>query len=326
MISRRALAGLAGALSMPALLPRAALAQSWPTRPVTMVVPWAAGGGADTVTRIFATGLEAELGQPVNVVNRTGGNGIVGHAAIANASPDGYTIGCGTSELVNFKVLGQSSLGPQNFGLVSRIAVIPAGVTVKAEGEWKDFKSFAAALKEAPKGKFTGSGVSTGGSWHLAAAGMAKAMGMEVDTIRWIPSQGGAPALQDLVAGGISVFTGSPIEAKPLADAGQVRVLAVMADQRVSSFPDVPTLRELGVNWDYMNWFALVTPRGLPEPVRKRLIEAAMKGHARPEVQNTMKQHGIVPVWETPKAFEAYMQQFAKTTSGLLNELGLARG
>ncbi|MXP63501.1 tripartite tricarboxylate transporter substrate binding protein [Roseomonas sp. M0104] len=326
MISRRGLAGLAGALSIPALLPRSAQAQSWPTRPVTMVVPWAAGGGSDTVTRIFATGLEAELGQPVNVVNRTGGNGIVGHAAIANAAPDGYTIGCGTSELVNFKVLGQSDLGPQNFDLISRIAVIPAGVTVKADGDWKDFKSFAAALKGAPKGKFTGSGVSTGGSWHLAAAGLAKAMGMEVDTIRWIPSQGGAPALQDLVAGGISVFTGSPIEAKPLADAGQVRVLAVMAEERMSSFPDVPTLRELGVDWTYLNWFSLVTPKGLPAPVRQRLIEAAAKGHARPEVRNTMKQRGIVPVWETPEHFQAYVTDFAKTTSRLLNELGLARG
>ncbi|HWL80312.1 MAG TPA: tripartite tricarboxylate transporter substrate binding protein [Roseomonas sp.] len=326
MISRRGLAGLAGALTMPALLPRSAQAQSWPRRPVTMVVPWAAGGGADTVTRIFATGLEAELGQPVNVVNRTGGNGIVGHAAIANASPDGYTIGCGTSELVNFKVLGQSDLGPANFDMISRIAVIPAGVTVKADGDWKDFKSFAAALKEAPKGKFTGSGVSTGGSWHLAAAGLAKSLGMDVDTIRWIPSQGGAPALQDLVAGGVSVFTGSPIEAKPLADAGQVRVLAVMAEERMNSFPDAPTLREQGVDWTYLNWFSLVTPKGLPAPVRERLIAAATKGHARPEVQNTMKQRGIVPVWETPESFQAYVTAFAKTTSGLLNELGLARG
>ncbi|MFC7557138.1 Bug family tripartite tricarboxylate transporter substrate binding protein [Pseudoroseomonas wenyumeiae] len=236
MITRRSLAILT-ALSLPALLPRAARAQSWPTRPVTMIVPWAAGGGADTVTRIFATGLEAELGQPVNVVNRTGGNGVVGHAAIANASPDGHTIGCGTSELVNFKVLGQSNLGPQNVDMISRIAAIPAGVMVKADGNWKDFKSFAAALQEAPKGKFTGSGVSTGGSWHLAAAGLAKSLGMAVDTIRWIPSQGGAPALQDLVAGGISIFTGSPIEAKPLADAGQVRVLAVMAEERMNRSP-----------------------------------------------------------------------------------------
>ena len=325
MITRRGLAGLAGALSMPALMPHAALAQSWPTRPVTMIVPWAAGGGSDTVARIFATGLEAELGQPVNVVNRTGGNGIVGHAAIANAAPDGYTIGCGTSELVNFKVLGQSDLGPQNFDLISRIAVIPAGITVKAD-QWQDFKSFAAALKEARKGKFTGSGVSTGGSWHLAAAGLAKAMGMDADAIRWIPSQGGAPALQDLVAGGITVFTGSPIEAKPLADAGQVRVLAVMADERMSSFPDVPTLREEGVDWSYLNWFALVTSRGLPGPVRERLLAAATKGHARDEVRNTMKARGIVPVWESPEAFQAYTQQFAKTTSGLLHELGLARG
>ncbi|PWC28521.1 tripartite tricarboxylate transporter substrate binding protein [Teichococcus aestuarii] len=326
MISRRGLAGLAGALALPALLPGRARAQSWPSRPVTMVVPWAAGGGADTVTRILASGLEPEFGQPVNVVNRTGGNGIVGHAAIANAARDGYTIGCGTSEFVNFKTLGQSDIGPQSFDLISRIASIPAGITVKADGPWQDFKSFAAALREARKGQFTGSGVSTGGSWHLAAAGLAKALGMEADSIRWIPSQGGAPALQDLVAGGISVFTGSPIEAKPLVEAGQVRVLAVMAEKRVTSFPDVPTLKELGVDWIYENWFAMVAPRGLPAPVRTRLIEAAGRGHARPEVRQTMTARGIVPVWETPEAFAEFTTRFGRTAATLLGELGLARG
>ncbi|MFC7689927.1 Bug family tripartite tricarboxylate transporter substrate binding protein [Paeniroseomonas aquatica] len=118
--------------ALPALIPALASAQpAWPTRPVTLVVPWAAGGGADTVTRFFAQGLERELGQPVNVVNRTGGNGITGHAAIANAAPDGYTIGTGTSD-VNFRVLGLADFGAENLDLLSRLATIPAGVTVQA--------------------------------------------------------------------------------------------------------------------------------------------------------------------------------------------------
>ena len=126
-ITRRTLAASL-ATSLSGLLPAApALAQSWPVRPVSLVVPWAAGGGADTVTRIFAQGLERELGQPVNVVNRTGGNGITGHSAIANAAPDGYTIGTGTSEFVNFKALGLSDFGPENLDLLSRLATIPAG-------------------------------------------------------------------------------------------------------------------------------------------------------------------------------------------------------
>lgn len=208
MISRRNLAMTS--LALPALAVRSAWAQSWPTRPVTLIVPWAAGGGTDTVARIFATGFEQELGQPVNVVNRAGSNGVVGHVAISTATPEGYTLGGGTSELVNFKALGQSNIGPDSFDLLSLLASLPAGVTVKADGPWKDFAAFAAALREGRKGLYTGSGVSTGGSWHLAAAGMTKTMGMEADRIRWVPSQGGAPALQDLVAGGVSMFPGSP--------------------------------------------------------------------------------------------------------------------
>ena len=275
MVQRRHL------LSMTALLaaPAAARAQAWPTRPVSLVVPWAAGGGADTVTRIFANGLEQELGQPVNVVNRTGGNGVTGHAAIANAAPDGYTIGTGTSEFVNFKTLGVSDFGPGNLDLMSRLATIPAGVTVQAQGPWRDFAAFAAALRESRRGQITGSGVGIGGSWHLAAAGMCRALGLEADRIRWIPSNGGAPALQDLAAGGIGVFTGSPIEAQPLAGAGRVRVLAIMGEERLSTMPEVPTLREAGLGLELRE---LVCPGRTARHAGAGANGAAGRRHAGP--------------------------------------------
>ncbi len=323
MVGRRHLLGLPGLLAAPA----AARAQAaWPTRPVSVVVPWAAGGGADTVTRIFAQGLERELGQPANVVNRTGGNGVTGHAAIANAAPDGYTIGTGTSEFVNFKALGQSDLGPDSFDLLSRVAVLPAGVTVQGQAPWRDFAAFAGALREGRRGQFTGSGVGAGGSWHLAAAGMSRALGLEADRIRWVPSVGGAPALQDLVAGGISVFTGSPVEALSLAAAGRVRVLAVMAEARMAALPDAPTLRESGLDWNYVNWFSLVAPRGVPAPVRAALLAAAERAHARPEVREQMRARGIEPVWDGPEAFRAFATRFGETSAALLRDLGLARG
>jgi tripartite-type tricarboxylate transporter receptor subunit TctC len=319
MITRRAT--LAAGLALPAI----AHAQAWPNRPLTVIVPWAAGGGADTVTRIITAGLEKELGQPVNVVNRTGGNGVVGHSAIATATADGYTIGTGTSEFVNFRLLGQADLGPGNFDLISRISLIPAGVTVKADGPWRDFAAFAQALHAAPKGQMTGSGVGMGGAWHLAAAGMTRTMGLPVDQIRWIPSQGGAPALQDLVAGGISVFTGSPVEAKSLSDAGQVRVIAVMGQSRMALYPDAPTLKEQGIDWTFENWFSFLAPRNIPAPVRARLVEALAKAHARPDVQQLMRDRGIVPIWESSEAFAAFASRTSETAAALLRELGLAR-
>jgi tripartite-type tricarboxylate transporter receptor subunit TctC len=321
MLTRRTALATSALLAAPTIV----RAQSWPSRPVTIIVPWAAGGGADTVTRIISAGLEREIPQPVNVVNRTGGNGVVGHVFIANAAPDGYTIGVGTSEIANFKVLGQSDITPASYDLISRISLIPAGVTVKAGGPWPDFAAFASALKEGRKGQFTGSGVGTGGAWHLAAAGMTRAMGLEADRIRWVPSQGGAPALQDLVAGGINVFTGSPVEAKGLADAGQVRVVATMGSARMGLFPDAPTLKELGLDWTFENWFGFVAPRDIPAPVRARLVEALAKAHARADVQEMMRARGIVPIWESSAAFAAFASQASETNAALLRELGLVR-
>jgi tripartite-type tricarboxylate transporter receptor subunit TctC len=323
MVGRRHLLGLPALLAAPAV----ARAQApWPTRPVTLVVPWAAGGGTDTVSRLFAQGLERELGQPVNVVNRTGGNGVTGHSAIANATPDGYTIGTGTSEFANFRALGLADFGPDNLDLLSRVATLPAGVTVSAQAPWRDFAAFAAALREGRRGQFTGSGVGAGGSWHLAAAGMCRALGLEADRIRWVPNTGGAPALQDLVAGGISVFTGSPVEAMSLAAAGRVRVVGVMSEERMQVLPDAPTLRESGLDWSYANWFGLVAPRGVPAPVRAALLAAAERAHARTDVREPMRARGVEPVWDGPDAFRAFVAQFGETSATLLRELGLARG
>ncbi len=314
------------ALALPMLWPGLARAQgAWPNRPVQLIVPWAAGGGTDTVARIFAQGLQTEIGQPVNVVNRTGGAGITGHAAIAAATPDGYMLGIGTSEFATFRIMGQSELGPQDFDLLSRLALLPAGVTVAGNAPWRDVQAFAAALKEGRKGQFTGSGVGPGGSWHLACAGMCRALGLPADQVRWIPSTGGAPALQDLVAGGLSLFTGSPVEAQSLASAGRVRVLAVMADARMATFPEVPTLRQAGLDWVYQNWFALIAPKGLPAEVRTALLAAAARAHARADVREQMTGRGIVPVWEDPAQFAAFVGQFSETTGTLLRELGLAK-
>ncbi len=306
-------------------LPGIARAQAWPNRPVTLIVPWAAGGGTDTVVRIVAAGLEREISQPVNVVNRTGGNGIVGHSAIATAPADGHTFGAGTSEFVNFRLLGQGNIGPDSFDLISRISLIPAGVTVKADGPWRDFAAFSAAIRSGAKGQYTGSGVGIGGAWHLAAAGMTRAMGLEVDRIRWIPSQGGAPALQDLVAGGVSVFTGSPVEAKALSDAGQVRVIAVMGSARMADYPNAPTLRELGVDWTFENWFSFVAPKNIPGAVRSRMVEALARAHAREDVQRMLRERGIVPIWENSEQFTTFTSQVSDTAGALLRELGLAR-
>lgn len=326
MISRRtSLAGAAG-LALSVLVASPVLAQSFPDRPVQMIVPWAAGGGTDTVARILAAGLEKELGQPVNVVNRTGGNGMTGHSAIATATPDGYTIGIATSEIASYKTLGLGDITPDSFDLISRITTIPAGITVKADGPYKSAQDVLDALKAAKKGELSASGTGTGGAWHLAVAGLNKALGLPADHVKYVPSQGGAPALNELAAGGLSFLAVSPIEAQALAEAGRVKVLAVMDTQRLSSFPDAPTLKEAtGLDWTFVNWFSFVLPKGVPDDVRAKLIDAAAKAHASPEVQEALKARGITPVWESPEEFRAFATNFANTAAELLTDLGLAK-
>jgi tripartite-type tricarboxylate transporter receptor subunit TctC len=312
-------AALAAAVALPALA-------AYPERPIQIIVPWDAGGGTDISARIFAAGLEKELGVPVNVVNRSGGSGVVGHAAIANAEPDGYTLGVGSPELAFLKTVGLADITPASFTLISRITVIPAGVTVKADAPWKTLGELLDAVRKEPPGTFTASGSGQGGSWHMAIAGLLASQGMETDRIKWIPSRGGAPALKDLTAGGITMFTGSPIEGKALIEAGQVRALAVMGPTRSPVFPDVPTVKEaVGSDWTYENWFAFIGPKGLPPEIVKRLAEAGAKAHASAEVQDAMKARGVQPLWDGPEAFATFAAEFEVKAAGILRRLGLAK-
>lgn len=318
-IKTKIAAMVAGVIAIGAAVP--ALAE-YPERPVTIIVPWGAGGGTDTIIRLFSVGFEEAMGQPINVVNRTGGSGVVGHSAIANASADGYTLGACTSEITYFETIGLAPITPDSFDLISRLAVIPAGVTVAADSPYTSVEELIEAAKA---GDLTSSGSGLGGPWHMAVAGMMKQSGGGVDTVRFIPSQGGAPALQDLVAGGISMFTGSPIEARALADAGEVKILGIMSDERSPAFPDVPTLKESGVDWSLTNWFSLCAPSGLPDDVKAKVEAAAQKAHGSAEVQDALAQRGITPLFDGSAAFSSYATSFAGEAKSLLTDLGLAK-
>lgn len=314
------------ALALAAML--ASAAPSWaafPDRPVQLIVPWAAGGGMDAVMRIFANGLEAELKVPVNVINRTGGGGITGHTAIATASPDGYTIGGASPEISFYKSLGLGDLTADNLDMFSRLSLIPAGITVKADGPFKTAQDYLKAAKDGPKGALLASGTGVGGSWHIASGGILKAAGIAPDAVRWVPSNGGAPALQDLVAGGISAFTGSPIEAKAMLEAGRVRTILLMTSERHPNFPDVPSAKELGLDWTYENWFALVGPKGIPADRRQVLFEAAQRTMQREDVRKGMLDRGITPVWDKPGEFDVYVKAFTERGNAVLKDLGLTK-
>ena len=267
-----ALVAAAALSSAPALA-----ACDWkPERPVTYVVPWGAGGGTDANSRMLASLLEKQMGQPFNVVNRTGGNGVVGHSAIANAEPDGYTVGAVTVEITTMRHAGLTELDHTGVTPIALVDIVPSSVLVSKDSPFKTIDELLAFAKANP-GELTASGTSQGGIWHLALAGLLNAEGLPPDAIRWVPSNGAAAALQELIAGGVDVATPALSEGKALVEAGEVRALAYMHTARMAALPDVPTTKEaLGSGWTLAAFITISGPKGLPQEIQCSYEKAVM--------------------------------------------------
>lgn len=318
---------LAGAASLAAWRPLAATAQaSYPTRPLTLTVPWAAGGGTDATARIVGSLLERELGQPVNVVNRTGGSGVVGHAALANAPADGYTIGMVTVEITMMHQQGLTDLTPANYTPLGLLINNPPGVMVNAASPYKDVKALADAIKASPPGKLKASGTGQGGIWHVALVGWLRALGVKPDHVVWVPSQGAAPAMQDLAAGGIDIATCSIPEGRTMIEAGKARALAVMAPQRNALFPDVPTLKEAtGLDYSAGGWAGLAAPKGLPREIEARLVAAIKKAFDSADYAEFIKSRGFVSQWAGGGEFARFMAEQDNFMGATMKAAGLAK-
>ncbi len=321
-LTRRALCGLALAACG-----SAAFAQAWtPDRPLTLVVPWGAGGGTDAVARMIASLMEKDLGQPVNVVNRTGGSGVVGHAAIAGGAPDGYTIGMITVEIAMMHHQKLTELNPTSYTPIALVNLDPAGFQVRADSSYKTMADVLAAIKAAPPGKLKASGTGQGGIWHLALAGMLRDAKIDPATVPWVPSNGAAPGLQDLVAGGVEFVPCSLPEARSLIDAGKVRSLAVMDKSRSSLFPNVPTLKEAtGSDWATGAWRGIAAPKGVPENVRARLEASVKKAYDSKEYKDFMAQRGFGTLWGNGAEFASFMAKADADMKAVMTAVGIAK-
>ena len=325
-LSRRLLLATGAGLSATALA-RPSLAQArWPQRPIQLIVPWGAGGGTDATARIVGQLLERELGQPVNVVNRTGGSGVVGHAAIAGAAPDGYTIGMITVEIAMMHWQGLTELKPTSYTPLALVNEDPPGVQVNNSAPWQDVKALAEAIKASPAGRLKASGTGQGGIWHLALAGWLLAMGLKADHVRWVPSNGAAPAMQDLAANGVDFVTCSVPEARAMLEAGRARSLAVMAKERNPVFPNVPTLTEaMGIAYASGAWRGMAAPLNIPAEVRATLQAALQKVYDSKEYKDFMAARGFGVVWADGPGFASFMDSADKSLGEAMKAAGLAK-
>ncbi|MHB1200124.1 MAG: tripartite tricarboxylate transporter substrate binding protein [Polaromonas sp.] len=298
---------------------------AWPERPITLVVPWAAGGGTDATARIVGALLEKELGQPVNVVNRAGGNGVVGHQAIAGAQPDGYTLGMITVEISMMHYQGLTKLSPKDYTPLALMNVDPAAVTVSATSPYKNMDDLIKAIRANP-GKLKASGTGQGGIWHLALAGMLKDLKLEISAVPWVPSNGAAPAMLELAAGGIDIVTASLPEARSLIDAGKARPLAVMADSPAALYPNVATLKSAtGSDWTIGAWRGIAGPKGLPADVQTKMEAVLKKINESKEYRDFMAGRGLGVAYADGAGFGKFMEKGDADMGRVLQALGMVR-
>lgn len=290
----RTVAALGGLLA----LSSGAWAQGYPERPIQLVVPWGAGGGTDAVGRLLGAEMQKELGVPVNVVNRTGGSGVVGHSAIANAEPDGYTIGIMTIEIDMMHWQGLTDLTYKDYDILAIVNADPGGVMVSADSGFDSIEALLESIKSEPAGTYKASGTGQGGIWHVGLAGWLLSEGLAADRVTFVPSQGAAPGLADMVAGGVDIVPSSLAEGRSMIDAGRVVALATMSPERQAAFPDVPTLAEsTGSDWTVAVWRSVAAPAGLPEDVKTKLMAAIETAYNSQEYQTFMKDRGFGLRW-----------------------------
>jgi len=317
-VARAALA----AFALTVLANGGALAQAWPARPLRLIVPFPAGGPTDLVGRAAAEILRDDLGQPVIVDNRPGGNGTVGLAVLAKSAPDGYTIGLTAITLATAPHLGPVPFDALNdFSPISNIAsmtpVIVANPALPA-GTFTEFVSYARA--NPGKLSYGTPGVAT--VPHLAAEMLQAAAGIK---LVHVPYKGAAQQIQDLLAGSILVdFQSSLVLALPQIKAGKLKPIAVLTPKRSPLLPDVPTVAESGYpGITAAPWFGLGGPAGLPRESVTRMNAVIVKGMQSKEVIDRFTAIGATVHTSTPEEFAAYIRSEYARWGDVIRKAGI---
>lgn len=285
-----------------------AAAQDFPTRPVTLVIPFAAGGSTDLVGRLIAERMAAELGQPVVVENKGGAGGNLGAAQVAKASPDGYTILMGTvaTHALNPALYKKMPYDPvTSFAPVSLLVVVPNVLVVNPNFPAKTTEELIALLKKDP-GKYSYASSGNGTPLHLSGE-LFKSMA-DVD-MQHIPYQGAGPALVDVLSGQVPIMFDNLPSSTSHIKSGKLRALGVTTAKRAPSFPDVPAIAEAVPGYETYTWNAVFAPAGTPPEVVAKLNAAANKALADPKVQARLADFSAVSVGSTPEELGEHVKE-----------------
>lgn len=302
-----------------------AAAQDYPNRNITMVMPYAAGGPGDTITRLFATAMSKQLGQQIIVDNPSGAGGSIGTAKVARSAPDGYTLlMIHISHATNVLMIKNLPYSPiSDFEPIGLATVGPMVLTARKDFPAKDAKELVAYVK-ANAGKVSMGHAGIGSASHLCGLMFMDAIGTKIDMI---PYKGAAPALNDLMGGQIDIMCDQTTSTIPAIQGGRIKPYAVAGTKRLPSLPDLPALSEFGVKgFDISIWFGLYAPKGTPAPIINKLSDALQKAVTDPDVIAKLDSIGTAPVTPdqaVPAKLRDHLKNEIDTLGPLLKKAGV---
>jgi tripartite-type tricarboxylate transporter receptor subunit TctC len=300
-------------------------AQGYPGKPVTIVVPYAAGGNTDAIARTLGRRLEQRLKQPFVVEHRLGAASVIGATHVAKSKPDGYTILLGTSTTmaINVSVYKKLPYDPtRDLAPVALVAGVPFLLVVNPALPVKSIADIAKVAKSRPKGlSYASNG--PGGAGHLFAELMMSSLGIKMVHV---PYKGLSPALNDVVAGHVQLMFGDFATALPLVRAGKLRVLGVSTAQRISSATDIPPLAEVGLKgFDASSWQMIIAPAGVPVPILDKLNAELRAIVAEPAVNQEFVRRGLLPIESgTPEELKAFVRSEIVRWGEVVRKAGVA--
>ena len=319
-MQRRDILKWAGALGAAGSNPLAWAQQgAYPNRPIELVVSFGAGGGTDVLARSLAEGLRTHLPQAVAVNNKPGASGSIGMTDVAKANPDGYKLIMLTVEATILSHIGIGKVSNQDFTPIARLNFDPSAITVKADAPWNTLEEFLDATRKKP-GEISVGNAGPGSIWHVAATALEAKAGIKVNHISF---QGAGPAVLALAGGHVDSVAVSPAEVSTQVQAGKLKILGVMADQRVKGFEKVPTFKEKGIDLKLGAWRGLAGPKGMPANVVQTLTEAVRLAVNEPVYKDALERLNLGPAYGDAATFKAMMEQDSQFFKTLVAKIDL---